>query len=740
MSDKKLRTITTKDGISITDVPGTLDDQNDPNYVPSTDPRIKALIDKLRASGQTSASFSSIAAPATTTAAAPALTSEEMAALTSEQALMAGQGPKIDMSGMLGAAVRGAGPIAAGTLAGAAAGSVIPGVGTAAGAAAGGGAMAAAQFIGDPLVDVINGLFGTQLTKPTEALNQLFTALGVPEPDTWAERIVQASAAGGAEAAGSVLLGQALAQGSKQLAPSVTKAIGDALAAGATQQVAGGIGSGLAAQGAAELGAGPGVQLAAGVGGGMIGSGLGALRPTPSKIAQAPLDEAAAAGVRILPSDVNPPTTRMGQRVQQRIDDLPFGPSGLRAKQGVERTKAVQAVLRDLGADDLTIAYSDIADDLLKTRLSTLKKWKTQKMDVISSLASDAPADAVPMSKTQAAIDEALVRLKRLGADQDLPLVKKLENWKAISQGKALDTIEDLRAGVFSSKADPELGVIKDKSDQIINAIYKAVKEDMHDFIKLKGGDKAVNQWEVASKNLYEMVQDLDINSLKYALNKGDIKPEAIRRALFTRDATDVKVLYKNLSPYGQARARSAVLSQAVEKAGKDADADAIVKELRKLELQVGIVFPEAEEKQIKGLMRVIEFTNHAKEGATLPKTGAQTALPIGAIGSTIGLTQLFGGDVVTGGLLTGGAMLGTGMLATGYNAAYSAALKNPEVRKILATLPTLAKGSKEEFALIHRLSSTLQAMEQAPKPSPEEVAANQAAVQGATKRTMLAK
>lgn len=726
-----MRTIQTKDGIQVTDIP---DD------VPNTDPRLKALVEKLRASGQKSASFSSIAAPAPVDA--TQLTPDEVAMLPAAEmeAAMKARGATIDPLGMLGAVVRGAGPVAAATALGAAAGSVIPGVGTVAGGAAGGGAMALSQFVGDPLVDLINRMFGTKFTRPTDALMQLFTALGVPEPDTWVERILQAASAGAGGAAGSVLLGEALSKAAKPLAPSVMKAIGDALAAGKVQQITGGIGSGLAAQGATELGAGPGVQLAAGVGGGMIGSGLGALRPTPSKIAQAPLDEAAAAGISILPGDVNPPTTRMGQRIQQRIDDLPFGPSSLRAKQGVERTKAVQGLLREFGADDLTIAYSDIADDLIQTRLSTLQKWKTQKMDVVNALSGDGPTNAVPMTQTASVIDDALVRLKKLGADQDAALIKKLENWKDISQGKALNTIEDFRASVQAAKADPDLGVIKDKSDHIINAVYKAVKADMHDFIKLKGGDKAVNQWEVASKNLYEMVQDLDIDTLKAVLNKGDIKPEVIRRALFTRDVTDIKVLYKNLSPYGQNRVKSAILSQAAEKAGKDASADAIIKELRKLEPQIGVFFSDAEQKQINGLMRVIEFTNHAKEGATLPKTGAQAVLPLGAIGSTMGLTQLFGGDVMTGGLITGGALVGTGVLATAYNKAYSAALKNPEVRKMLAALPTLAKGSKEEFALIHRLSSTLQAMEQTPKPSPEEVTSAQAAAQGAVKRTMLTK
>lgn len=54
-------------------------------------------------------------------------------------------------------------------------------------------------------------------------------------------------------------------------------------------------------------------------------------------------------------------------------------------------------------------------------------------------------------------------------------------------------------------------------------------------------------------------------------------------------------------------------------------------------------------------------------------------------------------------------------MLPRAYNAAFSWAVKNPEVRGILKRLPSVVKGSPEELALMKRLLIAGQAVQNAP-------------------------
>lgn len=703
-----MRTIRTKDGITIMDIP---------DEIPNTDPRLKALVEQLRASGQKSASFNDIAAPAAPAsaapAAAPALTPEEMAALISEQAMMAGRGPKIDVPGLMGAVVRGAGPVAAGTLAGAAAGSVIPGVGTVAGGAAGGGAMAAAQFVGDPVVEVVNKLFGTQFVKPTDALMQLFTSLGVPEPDTWAERIVQAGSAGGAGATGSALLGQALSRGARQLAPSVTKALGDALAAGMRQQVVGGVGSGLAGQGAAEAGAPPLVQMGASVAGGMAGSALGGMRPGPSRLAQAPLEEAAEAGVRVLPGDVNPPKTGFARWVSRRVDELPFGPGGLRAKQLQERVKAVQDLIRQYGADDLAAASGEVMDDLRATHGAALQKWSGAKTEVIDRLSG--VTIPVPMTSTLTKIDDSVAMLKGMKTKQVEPVIKVLEDWKQAIQGQDLANIELLRKQIGDVFTAPDLASVRSTSEKVLSGIYGAVNEDMGAYIKAVGEPSDFTKWKVANTELAKMMKELERPALKVAIEKGAETPEYISNLLFSRKRSDVEALYRGLSPTGKAAARAAVIARAAGDAGEMVNPDKFATLIKKMGDQVGVLFEGEDLKQVNGLVRVLDFTKQAAAANAMPNTGVQAVLPLGAAAVAAGLERSLGTGL-EGAIGVGAGIASAGALASAYNSAYSAAIRNPEVRKILVQLPALKPGGPEELALLKRLVSAMQVVQQAPE------------------------
>jgi hypothetical protein len=174
--------------------------------------------------------------------------------------------PETTATGLAGAATRGLALPAAGAALGAAIGAPFAGVGAIPGAVAGAGAATLAGLVADPIVGSINSMFGTTYTLPTDALQDLLTRVGVAEPRTAAERIVQTTAAGAGAAGGSVALGKTL----QAAAGPVTQGVGRLMAAAPGLQVASGASAGAAGQTAKEMGAGTGGQIAATLAGGLL--------------------------------------------------------------------------------------------------------------------------------------------------------------------------------------------------------------------------------------------------------------------------------------------------------------------------------------------------------------------------------------------------------------------------------------------------------------------------------------
>lgn len=204
-------------------------------------------------------------------------------------------------AGITGAVTRGLALPAAGAAIGAAAGLPFAGVGALPGAVAGAGAATLAGVVGDPIVGAINSLFGTQYTLPTDAMADMLTRIGVPEPRTQAERIVQATAAGAAGAGGTVAAGQAL-QAAAGAARPITQQVARMVASQPALQVAGGAGAGLAGQAAQESGAGALGQLAATLGGAMAPVGVAAVPGVVRGVRAAARRQPAAQPQRVEPT------------------------------------------------------------------------------------------------------------------------------------------------------------------------------------------------------------------------------------------------------------------------------------------------------------------------------------------------------------------------------------------------------------------------------------------------------
>ena len=700
--------VTTKDGLKI---------ENVPKGTTSADPRLREIVAQLRASGQKTASYGPEPAQPQPTAAPPGQESspgiDPMAGANPQGRVQdlvmspprVGNIPETAMN-MMGGVVRGAGPIAAGAALGGAAGSVVPGVGTVAGAAAGAGAMGLAQLAGDPIISGINQMFGTKYTMPTDAIEDLFTRIGVAEPKTEAEKLVQTVASGTAQAGGSVALGQALMSGAG-LSPGTRELVGQALASGPLQQILGGAGSAAGAGMASQMGAGPVAQFGAGMIGGAAGSAVGNamnLRVPPST---APIKEAERAGVRLMTSDVLPPTTPVARSVQTVSEKLPlFGTGPLRAEQQTQRVSAVKDLLRQFGADDAANASDDVMRDLIAKRAGNFARWEGMKQESLEAVAKARPGVTVPMTKTMKSIDDSIEYLNGLNNEEVAPAIAKLTNWKNAIQNQSPENIltsKQMLGDIFDA---PEMGSVKKVMASELKKTYDAVRDDLTDFIGEAGGQQAKAKWGIANAEETKLFKELDLDILKNTLDKGANRPEAVRNMLFNKDRSVIQSLNRNLTAKGRASARTAVMQEVGKKIGEDASPEKFVSEIRRLKNSgdpVGVFFSGDDMKAVEGLARVLKVTARASQAPLNPPTGAQLLIPFGTAGLSAGLTQTFGGGV-EGFLGSIAAIGGAGMAARAYESA--------PVRNILMKIPTVKPGSVEEAALFKRLLEAAQSVQ----------------------------
>lgn len=531
----------------------------------------------------------------------------------------------------------------------------------------------------DPIAAGMNYAMGTEIPPLQDQVSSILTEFGVPEPQGAAERIMAAIQRGAAGSIGGVGAGKAIGG-----------AVGGMMASGPVAQVLGGAGAGLGAQTAAEMGAGPVGQASAGLAGAVIGAAPASIRrPQIGATTADDVARAERAGITPMTSDVFPPQTFAGRSAQRIGEIVPIAGTGpVRAAQQAARVAAVRDLARTFGAD--AQASDDVMKAFLAKRGADLSKYSALKNDVITNIPGK-----VSVENTVAAIDDQVAKLRSLKTAEMQPVIAKLEDWKRAVQDQDLVNIELLRKQMGEAFEAPELASVRSTGKKALSSIYGAIKQDMGDHIKANGQPRDFTKWSVANARLSEMMGDLDKTSLKSALANGDQTPEAIRGLLFSSKPSDVKALYKALPPEGRARARGAVLQEAITKAsdGEMLSPQKFRSQLIKMGGQIGVFFGGDDLKAVDGLLRVLDMTKRAGDAAASGPTGVQNLPVLGGMA----LTDMAGG-------------LGAGMASGGAIGLTARALESKPVRDMMIKLATTAPGSKEEAAMIKRIMEAARA------------------------------
>lgn len=428
---------------------------------------------------------------------APAMTPEEWLAQTEQPAVeeAPAEVPETTLQGLVGAATRGLAPVATGAALGAAAGAPLAGVGAIPGAIAGAGAAALTQLVGDPIVSTVNSLLGTKYTLPTQAMEDILTRLGVAQPKTEAERIVQSTVAGAAGAGGTAAAGRAIMSAAGTAAP-VTREVARQIAAQPVAQIAGGAGAGAASQAAQEAGFGPVGQTVAGIAGGMAGARAVAPR-TPIQQLPSDLEEAQRAGIKVMTSDVVPPRTfaqKWMRVVGERIPVAGTGP--VREVQQTQRIQAVKDLAQDFGVTDPQVLSKSIWDDLAAKRGTDVLKYKSMKDQVIgkiSDLQNNNATGRAMLAAAKQQTDEAArleagrPRLVEMGMDQRVKAldaqIAELRNRAAnnLAQGRTL-TADQVSSTVVSTPKtmaaiDDQIAKLEEMNNAQVRPVINILKD-----------------------------------------------------------------------------------------------------------------------------------------------------------------------------------------------------------------------------------------------------------------------
>lgn len=578
-----------------------------------------------------------------------------------------------------------------------------------------------AQAIGtftDPFGEMAAKAMGREYQPLQEYAAEKLTQLGVPEEVERYKKpgqIMKTVTAAGATGLGAGQIAKTVSGLPRQVATQLAAQPGAQLVGAATGEAA--------RQKAEEAGAGPLAQLGATIAGGVLGAGATQIPKTrlaPKNI-PAGMKEAERAGTRVLTEDVIQPETPGGKVVQSALGKIAGGSGSQRAAQQSERVKMAQNFVREFGADvapeEADAFLGDVYNELAKKRKFHFKKWNKLKTDVITKLDDQGP---MPVEKTMAKIDEEIAALKKF--DDTNPLIEFYEDFKNKLQNKSIGSIEELRAdlgdNITAAAKDPTKGINKRRGDKIAKKIYRKLNEDMGAFIKDKGEPKDFNKWKAGNKKLSNMIKELEVGALKRTLNNGEATPETVKTMLFSKNPSEARLLYRNLTPKGKKNAQAALIQEALWRTSKgrieELKPDIFKNKIRDLQRQTGAFFHGEDRQKLQGLYNALKITEGAGKAVNVSPTGMQN-LPLLVM-------TIFGAGGGAGGAALGGpvgaaigavaAPVAVGTLSKAYN--------SKPVRDALLQLSRLKISDPEAAKAAKRLISALQAQQNKQEEKPQ--------------------
>lgn len=391
-------------------------------------------------------------------------------------------------------------------------------------------------------------------------------------------------------------------------------------------------------------------------------------------------------GVRTFTTDIAPPKTGIGRVAQSIGERIPYaGMGGPRAAQQQERVDLVRRVADEFGAASGDALLDEVAENLAQTRGKIVRGLTARKDRIIDSVQG-----GVESPQAVRAIDEQLTRLAENFDPADAaPVVERLQRLRGLlTEGRSLRAIEENRRLLGDAFKGSDNASIRTFGEKAVRSIYDPLRSDMTNAIRKELGEEAASRFTNTNNRLAGMVKDLESSTYKRVLSDADTTPERVRTLLFSQKPSDVRRLNEGLSATGKRRAQSAIIAEAIERAGglegiAQLSPQKFANTLGKFGENIGIVFSPADAQRLQGIQRLLQSTQRASVASVTPPTGAVNQMPLIAA-------------IVTDALGTAGGAITTGALA-----GWSARLyESPLVRDRLIRLAKTKPGSGEEATI----------------------------------------
>jgi hypothetical protein len=419
-------------------------------------------------------------------------------------------------------------------------------------------------------------------------------------------------------------------------------------------------------------------------------------------------------GVPVSTTDIYNPQTWLGRGVQWSGETVPIvGTGGMRYMQQDARRSATEQ-FQSLHRGG---TYEDLINDMAK-RSAEMKKVAGDIYNKIDPYLEQQSVDiGMNLNSGNQALEGAISVMtnpKQKWSDSAINMLDDIQ--AVVSSGQSYKDLKHNLGAWEADLAKVDSG-LRPKEIAEIRKVIGGFRKDRNEFAAANLSKKDYASYEEANRLYGESANNLKRTKLKNIFEKGDVTPEIARQMLFSNKASEVELLFDNLTPEGLAIARSVIVTDIMDSMSKRSSGDVLnpdvfISELRKKLPAVEKAWG-GREAELEGFIKLMDVTRRAQAAAT--GAGSQTA-ERQIVGDAAKVVAAGGGIAAGVPWEVIGAYASIGGMARVF--------ESPAVRNILVKMNGMEAGSTGAQVLAGQFNSILRASAQAnPEKGKGEVA-----------------
>lgn len=363
---------------------------------------------------------------------------------------------------------------------------------------------------------------------------------------------------------------------------------------------------------------------------------VGGAKKGPITEAEKVIQAGKEANIPIRTTDVIPPQSWLGKRLQQATDRIPvIGTGGGLVKTQEARRKAtedfVNQYVPEAQADPVWL--KEISEEVKTKHKEKLKTFKEMKNTVLSkpeynvgepiitpnflkAIDEEMAKIQKPLNAERKTIAQEKVKANATGAEyKPLPTPYETKMNELISlRGQAtnnegLGALETVRGDLSAKYAtDPTMF-------DFANKLYPHLREDMGNFLKSQNPSD-YKKWKNGNKGLEILADETKRTSLSRVINKGNVVPETAKSLILSSKPSEVANINRYLEPAGRENAKKVIvedlITRSTPKDSTSIDPDKFLQVVSQRQNQFKTFFSKQEQDALEGLTRAVRATTEA--------------------------------------------------------------------------------------------------------------------------------